>query len=57
MNVLKTTEFIHPNGSKTVGPIVLPEPRENHCMVEYSGIIVLMGGEYVTHNGHFLLDT
>ena len=39
------TELIYPNGSKTEGPIELPEPREYHCMVEYAGIIILMGGE------------
>ena len=46
-NRLNTTEFIHPNGSKTEGSIELPEPRADHCMVEYAGIIILMGGKYV----------
>ena len=46
----KTTEFINPNGSKTDDPIELPEPRYNHCMVEYAGIIILMGGRYVLNS-------
>ena len=41
---LKTTEFIYPNGSTTEDPIELPEPRYDHCMVEYAGIIILIGG-------------
>ena len=45
---LKTTEFIYLNGSKTEAPIELPEPRYIHCMVEYAGIVILMGGRYVT---------
>ena len=45
--ILKTTEFIYPNGSKTDDPIELPEPRVGHCMVEYASIIISMGGEYV----------
>jgi hypothetical protein len=49
-HVLKTTEFIYPNGSKTDDPIELPEPRNNHCMVEYAGIIILMGGRYVLNS-------
>ena len=56
-NTLKTTEFIFPNGSKTEGPIELPEPRGGHCMVEYAGTIILMGGLYVTHYGQFLFNT
>ena len=56
----KTTEFIHPNGSTTEGPIELPEGRAGHCMVEYAGIVILMGGvtigEYVTHNCQFFLQ-
>ena len=47
--VRKTSEFIHPNGSKTQDPIELPEPRDAHCMVEYAGIIILMGGRYASH--------
>ena len=50
---LKTTEIIHPNGSKTEDPKELPEPREGHCMVEYAGIVILIGGMYVTLNDHF----
>ena len=53
-NYLKTTEIIHANGSKTDGPIELPETRAHHCMVEYAGIVILMGGEYVTHNDQLL---
>ena len=48
---LKTNEIIYANGSKTEGPIELPEPRSYHCMVEYAGIIILMGGMYVDHYG------
>ena len=51
-NTLNTTELIHPNGSKTEGPIELPEPRDDHCMVVYAGIIILMGGGYATHKDH-----
>ena len=47
---LKTTEIIYPNGSKTEGPIELPEQIASHCMVEYAGIIILMGGQYASHN-------
>ena len=47
---LKTTEFIYLNGSKTEAPIELPEPRYIHCMVEYAGIVILMGGRYVTNS-------
>ena len=54
--LLKTTEFIHLNGSKTEDPIELPESRSQHCMVEYAGIIILMGGRYVTHYGHFFVQ-
>ena len=54
---LKTTEFIHPNGSKTEDPIELPEPRYYHCMVEYAGIIALMGGRYATLCGQILFNT
>ena len=53
-NTLKTTEIIYPNGSKTEGPIELPEVVEVHCMVEYAGIIISMGGTYVTHYRTFL---
>jgi hypothetical protein len=42
---LKTTEIIYPNGSKTEGPIELPDSRDGHCMVEYAGVIISMGGE------------
>ena len=52
-NYLKTNEMIYANGSKTEGPIELPEPRLYHCMVEYSGIVILMGGRYVAHYGQF----
>ena len=48
-HTLNTTKFIHLNGSKTEGPIELPEPRSGHCMVEYAGIVISTGGEYVTH--------
>ena len=46
----KSTEIIYQNGSKTEGPKELPEPIASHCMVEYAGIIILMGGwaVYVT---------
>ena len=44
LTILKTTEIIYPNGSKTEGPIELPEPRFGQCMVEYAGIVILMGG-------------
>ena len=53
---LKTTEFIHLNVSKTENPIDLPEPRSDHCMVEYAGIVILMGGQYVTHYGQFFFN-
>ena len=56
LTVLKTTEIIYPNGSKTEGPIELPEPRFRQCMVEYAGIVILMGGRYVTHIGQFWFD-
>ena len=46
---MKTTEFIHPNGSKTEDPIELPEAIEGHCIVEYAGIVISMGGRYATH--------
>ena len=41
---LKNTEIVYPNNSKTKGPM-LPESRYLHCMVEYAGIIILMGGQ------------
>ena len=47
---LKTTEMIHPNGSKTEGPVELPDYRAHHCMVEYAGIIILMGGSGYANN-------
>ena len=47
----KTTEFIQANGSKTEGE--LPESRMDHCMVEYAGIVILMGGQYVIYYGQF----
>ena len=47
-NWLNITEIIYPNGSKTEGPIELPELRDSHCMVEYAGIIILMGGAYAS---------
>ena len=50
---LKTTEIIYPNGSKTEGPIELPDSRDGHCMVEYAGIIISMGGEYANHYVQF----
>ena len=50
---INTTEIIYPDGSKTDGPIELPEPRNGHCMVEYAGIIILMGGKYVSHHDQF----
>ena len=53
----KTTEMIYLNGSKTEGPIELPEPRYGHCMVKYGDIIILMGGEYATHIGQFWLNS
>ena len=48
-NWLNTTEIIYPNGSKTEGPIELPELRDSHCMVEYAGMIILMGGGYANY--------
>ena len=43
------TEIIYPNGSKTEGRLVLPEARVSHCMVEYAGIVIVIGGrQYVT---------
>ena len=48
-NFLKKTEIIYSNGSITEGPIELPELRDAHCMVEYAGTIILMGGKYATH--------
>ena len=54
---VKTTEFIYSNGSKADDPIELPEPRSGHCMVKYAGIVILMGGTYVTHNGQFWFNT
>ena len=53
---LNTTEIIYPNGSKTEGP-ELPESRDGHCLVEYAGIIISMGGQYETHNGQFWSNT
>ena len=39
----KTAEMIYLNGSRTEGP--MPDNgRYGHCMVEYAGIIILMGG-------------
>ena len=55
LTVLKTTEIIYPNGSKTEGPIELPDSRDGHCMVEYAGIIISMGGEYANHYCQFWL--
>ena len=46
--ILKTTEIIYPNGSKTEGRLVLPEAIFGHCMVEYAGIVIVIGGRYVT---------
>ena len=54
-NILRTTEFIYLNGSTTEGPIELPEPTADHCMVEYAGIVISMGGQYVTHCAIFCL--
>jgi hypothetical protein len=44
MNILKTTEIIYPNGSKTEGPLELPKLVNYHCMVEYAGLIFILGG-------------
>jgi hypothetical protein len=51
-----TTEIIFPNGSKIEGP-VLSESREAHCMVEYAGIIISMGGMYANHCSQFWFNT
>ena len=53
---LNTTQIIYPNGTKTEGP-ELPESRDGHCLVEYAGIIISMGGQYVTYNGQFWSNT
>ena len=41
---MNTTEIIYTNGSKTEGPIKLPDGRNGHCMVEYGGIVILIDG-------------
>ena len=44
----KTAEMIYLNGSRTEGP--MPDNgRYGHCMVEYAGIIILMGGGYTQY--------
>ena len=53
---LNTTEIIYPNGSKTEGP-ELPQSRDGHCLVEYAGIIISMGGQYETQNDQFWSNT
>jgi hypothetical protein len=53
---LKTTEIVHPNGSKTEGHLVLPGPRDGHCMVEYAGIVIIIGGGYAIHYCWFLFN-
>ena len=52
--LLRTTEIIYANGSKTECRLVLPRPKDGHCMVEYAGIIIIIGGsEYATNYGWF----
>ena len=55
-NYPRDIEIIYANGSKSEDPMVLPEPRHSHCMVEYSGIIILMGGGYENHYDLLIAD-
>jgi len=43
LKVIDSTEFIFLNRSRADGP-ALPKPRYGHCVVEYGGVVVLMGG-------------
>ena len=42
-NILKSTEIMHLNGSSITGPS-LPQPRSDHCLVQYKDTVFLVGG-------------
>ena len=47
---LKTTEFIHPNGTVTSGP-TLPDGRSTHCLVNlHDGRIMILGGHLLSYH-------